>query len=118
MKTLFIVDDDEIYARLISEHFKTRFKIKICADAENCLQVLNAVVPDVAIIDFYLPGMNGLDLFKILKKEHNIPKLILLSANEDSQVVFDMIKNGVRDYVIKDEDALESLDEALELSQA
>jgi len=118
MRTLFIVDDDEIYARLISEHFKTRFKIKICPDAENCLQALNAVVPDIAIIDYYLPGMNGLELFKILKDEHNISKLILLSSNEDSQVVFEMIRNGVRDYVIKDENTFESLDDALELTQA
>lgn len=114
MKTLYIVDDDETYARVVTEPLKSSYVVKICADAENCLQAVKVKVPDIVIIDYYLPGMNGLELFKILQEEFHIPKLILLSSNEDSKVVLDMIRNGVRDYVIKDENVMDALHEALD----
>ncbi len=114
MKTLYVVDDDETYARLVMEPLKSSYAIKLCPDAENCVQAVKVKVPEIVIIDYYLPGMNGLELFKILQEEFHIPKLILLSANEDSKVVLDMIRNGVRDYVIKDENVMDSLNEALD----
>ena len=114
MRTLYIVDDDETYARVVTEPLKSSYVVKICPDAENCVQAVKVKVPDIVIIDYYLPGMNGLELFKILQEDFQIPKLILLSANEDSKVVLDMIRNGVRDYVIKDEHVMDSLKEALE----
>lgn len=113
MKTLFIVDDDETYARVVSEPLKGSYVVKICPDAESCLEAVKIEIPDIVIIDYYLPGKNGLELFQILQDEFQIPKLILLSANEDSKVVLDMIRNGVRDYVIKDENVMDSLHEAL-----
>ena len=114
MKTLYIVDDDETYARVVTEPLKSNYVVKICPDAENCLQAVKVKVPDIVIIDYYLPGKNGLELFQILQEEFQIQKLILLSANEDSKVVLDMIRNGVRDYVIKDEHVMDALHEALE----
>jgi len=113
MKMMYIVDDDETYVKLLSEQLKQRFKIRICLTAEHCLQAIDANIPDIVIIDYFLPGMDGLELFKRLSTEYKIPKLILLSVNDDSQVVLDMIRNGVREYVIKDEQVMEALMEAI-----
>ena len=93
---------------------KKRFKIKICPSAEACLQAVQGKAPEIVIIDYFLPGMDGLELFKKLNAEYQIPKLILLSSNEDSRVVLDMIRHGVRNYVIKDETVLETLMEAID----
>lgn len=111
---MYIVDDDETYVKLLSQPLKRKYKIKICLTAENCLQAVQVSVPDIVIIDYFLPGMNGLDLFKKLDADYGIPKLVLISSNDDSQIVLDMIKNGVRDYVIKDEHVMEALMEAIE----
>lgn len=114
METLYIIDDDETYAKILSQPLKKKYRIRICTSGEQCLQHLEQdEKPDVAVIDYYLPGMNGMELFKKLNEEYQIPKLIVLSANEDSSVVLDMIRNGVRHYVIKDEQAFDSLQEAL-----
>jgi len=114
METLFIIDDDETYAKILSQPLKKKYRIRICHSAEHCLQTIEQYdKPQVAVIDYYLPGMNGMELFKKLKDEYQIPKLIVLSANEDSGVVLDMIRNGVRHYVIKDEHAFDALQEAL-----
>ena len=113
MKMMYIVDDDETYVKILSHQLKQRFKIRICPTAENCVLALDVAVPDIVIIDYFLPGMDGLELFKKLRTEYKIPKLILLSANDDSQVVLDMIRNGVREYVIKDEQVMEALMEAI-----
>ena len=51
MRTLYIVDDDETYARVVTEQLKSSYVVKICPDAENCVQAVKVKVPDIVIID-------------------------------------------------------------------
>jgi len=68
----------------------------------------------VMIIDYKLPGMSGIELYEKIK--HQIEgnnKVILLSALDDGNMVLSFIQKGVRDYVIKDENVIESLEAIL-----
>ena len=67
------------------------------------------------IVDYKLPGISGIDLYEKIKhrvKDEN--KVIMLSALDDGNMVLSFIQKGVRDYVIKDENVLESLESILE----
>jgi len=111
MKRVFIIEDNKEYANYLRLALRSEFKIHLFHTAEDSLKAVNATVPDVFVVDFYLPGMNGLELYEELKKLgiDQSAKIILLSGVEDGKLVLEFIKKGVREYVIKDEKVIDSL---------
>ena len=109
---IFLIEDDEIYAAFIRKALSANpdYKINYFTTAEDALGAVNGKLPDVLIIDYKLPGMSGIDFFEKLKPRiTNDQKVIMLSALDDGNMVLSFIQKGVRDYVIKDENVIESL---------
>ncbi len=114
--TIFLIEDDEIYAEFVKKALgqNSEYQISTFATAEDALKAVNGKLPDVLIIDYKLPGMSGIDLYEKIKgqiKDEN--KVIMLSALDDGNMVLSFIQKGVRDYVIKDENVIESLEAIL-----
>lgn len=110
---IYLIEDDEIYAEFIRKSLLSQnaaWKIRHFITAEDAEKAINGKLPEVLIIDYKLPGISGIDLYDRIKnkiKEHN--KVIMLSALDDGQMVLGFIQKGVRDYVIKDENVVDSL---------
>ncbi|MEP2670799.1 MAG: response regulator [Cyclobacteriaceae bacterium] len=114
--TIFLIEDDEIYAEFVKKALgqNSEYQISTFTTAEDALKAVNGKLPDVLIIDYKLPGMSGIDLYEKIKgqiKDEN--KVIMLSALDDGNMVLSFIQKGVRDYVIKDENVIESLEAIL-----
>jgi len=112
-----LIEDDEIYAEFIQKALGqvAGYRVTAFASAEEALAALNNKMPDVMIIDYKLPGMSGIELYEKLKDRITEEcKVIMLSALDDGQMVLSFIQKGVRDYVIKDENVIESLRAILE----
>src|SRR5688572_7643840 len=114
--TVYLIEDDEIYAEFVQRSLSKNpnFKIKAFKSAEDCLQHGNGSA-DAYIVDYRLPGKSGIEFYEEIKprlKEEN--KLIMMSAIDDGNMVLSFIKKGVRDYVIKDDNVIESLTAILE----
>ncbi|MEQ9592310.1 MAG: response regulator [Cyclobacteriaceae bacterium] len=113
---IFLIEDDEIYAEFIKKALSqnAEYQIQTYATAEDALVAVNGKFPDVMIIDYKLPGMNGIELYeKIKDRVTEDSKVIMLSALDDGNMVLSFIQKGVRDYVIKDENVVESLEAIL-----
>ncbi|MEQ8362185.1 MAG: response regulator [Cyclobacteriaceae bacterium] len=113
---IFLIEDDEIYAEFVKKALgqNSEYHISTFTNAEDALKAVNGKLPDVLIIDYKLPGMSGIDLYEKIKdqvKDSN--KVIMLSALDDGNMVLSFIQKGVRDYVIKDENVIESLEAIL-----
>ena len=113
---VYLVEDDEIYAEFIQRSLSKNpnYKVKSFTTAEECLKHVNGSV-DAYIVDYRLPGKTGIEFYEEIKprlKEEN--KLIIMSAIDDGNMVLSFIKKGVRDYVIKDDNVIESLTAILE----
>ena len=110
--TIFLVEDDPIYSEFIRKALGQNpdYKIKAFFSAEEALKAINGNLPEALIIDYKLPGMTGIDLYeKIKQRVTDTNKVIMLSALDDGNMVLSFIQKGVRDYVIKDENVIESL---------
>jgi len=110
VKKICIVEDDNIYSEFLKKSLRTKYKIYAYYSAEDAILALRSIIPDVLIIDYKLPGMNGMELFENVKG--NLPattKVVVLSAIDDGNLVLDFIKRGIRDYVIKDDNVISSL---------
>lgn len=110
---IYLIEDDEIYAEFIRKALLSQnasWKIRHFGSAEDAEKAINGRLPEVLIIDYKLPGITGIELYDRIKskvKENN--KVIMLSALDDGQMVLGFIQKGVRDYVIKDENVVDSL---------
>jgi two-component system, LuxR family, response regulator FixJ len=113
--TVYLVEDDTIYAEFIRKSLsKPDYQITVFNSAEDCISKLGSTLPDAFIIDYKLPGMSGIDLFeKVKPRLKESTKVIMLSALDDGNMVLSFIQRGVRDYVIKDENVIESLQSVL-----
>ena len=108
-KKVFIIEDDSIYQEFLQKNLRTKYNIYAYDNAEDAIMAFKSIKPDVLIIDYKLPGMNGIELFEEIKDNIGSSKVIIMSAIDDGNLVLDFIKKGIRDYVIKDEDIIESL---------
>lgn len=108
--------EDDFDVRFLKQHDLDEFqKLKLevfhFEKPEDFLSYCDIEVPDVVVIDYHMPRMTGLELFKSLSskfekmKQDNpsfqAPKRILLSSNDDGNLVLEMAKNGVEFYVEK-----------------
>lgn len=114
---IFLIEDDEIYAEFLKKVLGQNpdYKIQAFHTAEAAYSAINVKLPDAMIIDYKLPGMTGIELFeKIKPRITDANKIIMLSAIDDGNMVLSFIQKGVRDYVVKDENVVDSLKAVLE----
>ena len=104
-----IIDDEKPHYELVMRAIKKEFPdalIDYFEDAESFIQYLGQNVPDLIIIDYMLPGMNGLELLRKLKKENrssNIPVIMATGRGSEHSAV-EAMKLGAFDYVVKSGD--------------
>ena len=113
---MLIVEDDKTYAYVLAKYYKS-YETKVAFNADECLEILRTYSPNIIILDFQLPGKSGGELYSIINQSHPKAHVIVLSANESSKTVVDLVKLGVRDYVIKGDDSLDEIDKILEESE-
>lgn len=106
-KKILIVDDDENIAELISLYLvKECFDTEIAANGEEALKKFKTYQPQLVLLDIMLPGMDGYDVCREIRKDSDVP-IIMLSAKGE---VFDKVlglKIGADDYMVKPFDSNE-----------
>lgn len=104
---ILIVDDDENIAELISLYLaKECFDTKIVGDGESALEMIKTYQPNIMLLDIMLPGIDGYEVLREVRKSSNLP-IIMLSAKGE---VFDKViglELGADDYIMKPFDSKE-----------
>ena len=104
---ILIVDDDANIAELIALYLtKECFDTETVGDGEAALKLFPVYKPDLVLLDLMLPGMDGYEVCQNLRRESNVP-IIMLSAKGE---VFDKVlglKLGADDYIQKPFDSNE-----------
>lgn len=81
--------------------------VGVVASGEELLDLLESVEPDVAVLDYQLPGKSGTEVCAIITERHPGVKVIVLSSYIDDRVVMGSFDAGASAYVYKDVDAAE-----------
>ena len=106
-KRILIVDDDENIAELISLYLmKECFDTEIASDGEEAIEKFQSYHPHLVLLDIMLPGIDGYDVCREIRKSSNVP-IVMLSAKGE---VFDKVlglKIGADDYMVKPFDSNE-----------
>ncbi len=112
---VFVVEDDEFYGNLIKKTLEKdeRFDVTLFQKGQAFLNQLSEK-PDIVTIDHYLPDMEGLEILKQVKAydEDIIP--IMVSGQEELEVVVQAYRQGARDYIIKKENSVQELVDSIQ----
>lgn len=103
-KTIFVVEDEEDILDLIRHHLaKEGYAV---ATATNGMEAVKAILrkpPDLILLDLMLPGLDGLEVCRMLKKDAksaDVPILMVTAKDEESDVVAGL-ELGADDYIVK-----------------
>ena len=103
-ESILIIEDDEDIQELVRYNLaREGYRVKSVVSAEEGLRVARAEVPDVILLDLMLPGVDGLELCRMLKadqKVRHIPVIMLTAKGEEADVVAGL-ELGADDYVTK-----------------
>lgn len=107
---VFVVDDSPLCRYLYQRHL-TNLGFRNIYQFESGQQCLNNIHirPDIILLDFDAPPINGLDVLKEVKVLYPHIHLLMISAQRDINVVVDAIRYGVSGYIMKDERQLEMM---------
>lgn len=103
-KNILIVDDEEDILKLVEYNLMQEgYHTKTSAFGEEALKLARAEHPDLIVLDLMLPGIDGLDICKLLKSDSetaSIPVLMLTAKGEESDIVKGL-ELGADDYITK-----------------
>lgn len=107
---IFVVEDDEWYSRLLVHNLSLNpdYDIESFSKGKDCLDNLHKN-PDVVTLDYRLPDMMGIEVLKKIKETNEDIQVILISGQEDIDVVVELLKLGAYDYIVKSNDIRERL---------
>lgn len=100
-KRILVVDDEEWIRELVGRYLEAAgFDVVTAADGRKALTQFDSQRPDLVILDWMLPGLDGLEVATRIRKESGIPIIMLTARTEEG----DRIKGlefGADDYVVK-----------------
>ena len=101
---ILVVDDEEDILELLKYNLNREgYKVVSASSGEKCLQKAASEKPDLIVLDLMLPGIDGLEVTKILKSDSNtlhIPIIMLTAKGEEADIVAGL-ELGADDYVTK-----------------
>lgn len=101
---ILLVDDEEDILTLMKYNLeKDGFRVDCAASGEAALRIARENVPDLILLDLMLPGMDGLDVCRILKNDSNTkrtPIIMVTAKGEDSDIITGL-ELGAEDYITK-----------------
>ena len=101
MKTILVVDDEPtLVATLRYNLERESFRVLTADDGEAALEAARAARPDLVVLDLMLPGLSGLEVCRILRKETSVPIIMLTAKDAEVDKVVGL-EVGADDYVTK-----------------
>lgn len=107
MKTIkaAIADDHALFREGIQLLLSRVDKVDLIFDVgsgEELLEKLMTVVPDVLLLDLDMPGMNGIDTYKVVHERYPDLKVLVLTMHKEERMIAYLMELGVNGYLLKD----------------
>lgn len=98
---ILVVDDEPMVTEVVERYLHLQdFEVSLAADGHQALQTARDWHPDLVVLDLMLPGMDGLEVCRNIRKESSIP-IIMLTAKGDETDRIVGLELGADDYMVK-----------------
>src|SRR3989454_2764060 len=101
MKTILVVEDEMKIARLVRDYLEhAGFEVVVAGDGESAVASARGRKPDLVVLDLGLPGRDGLEVTRELRRSSNVPIVMLTARGEEADRIVGL-EVGADDYVVK-----------------
>lgn len=117
-KLIFVVDDDPFITTLVVKRFSSEgYSIEAFEYCEDCIDAMDRK-PDLIILDYIFTKagqtvMNGMEAYDKIKEIDPDVLVIMLSGQDRGELVLEMARKGIDDYVIKDNNLIDNLNSSI-----
>jgi PleD family two-component response regulator len=104
MKNILIVDDSPTLRLIIKSALDSfEFKLHEAETGQKGLDILNQIQIDLVLLDWYMPEMNGYQMFQKMKETEHLKDIpvLMISASDDKKNMLSAIRAGIKHYLIK-----------------
>jgi two-component system response regulator AtoC len=99
---VLIIEDEATLAKNMKKYLEQHgFEVRVVPSAEEGLAQLDEYKPDVILLDFHLPGMNGLEALAQIRSRDSQTRLVMITGEGSVQLAVDAMKAGAYDYLSK-----------------
>ncbi|MGA9532786.1 MAG: response regulator transcription factor [Anaerolineales bacterium] len=100
-KTILVVDDEETIREVLRRYLEREgFRVIEAADGESALTAIDSDEPDLIVLDLMLPGVDGLEIARSLRRHRPIP-IVMLTARGELSDRIEGLELGADDYIVK-----------------
>lgn len=118
---IFLVDDDPIFMEMLYDTLcdNENYELHKFYTSEDCIDNMH-LSPQIIILDHIFKldhekkSISGFEALQKIKELSEDAKIIMLTSQQDGDLVFEFIKAGAEDYVIKDEKAFDNISSAIQ----
>lgn len=103
--TILIVDDHEVVRNGIRAYLETLEEFQVVGEAasgEEAVRLVQDLIPDVVLMDLIMPGMDGIETTREVKKVSPRTQVVVLTSYHEDEHIFPALKAGAISYVLKD----------------
>jgi len=101
-KTILIVDDEKDLCTVLSDSLsQDRYRVVTAFNGKTALQIAKKEKPDLMLLDIKMPGMDGIEVLKKIKKMREELAVIMFTAFGTLETAREAMKLGAYDYVTK-----------------
>ncbi|MBI4398996.1 MAG: response regulator [Candidatus Omnitrophica bacterium] len=102
MVKLLVVDDEQEICDFLREFFEEKnFKVRTALSGEEALRYVAEEQPDVCLLDIKMPGEDGLEVLRKIKRKYPAVKVIMVTALEAAEKMEEAARMGADNYIIK-----------------
>jgi DNA-binding NtrC family response regulator len=102
---VLLVDDEKDFIEMLSLRLKeVGEKISVAYSGQEALDTLNKADIDVVILDIKMPGMDGVETLREIKKQFPLVEVIMLTGHGSTETAVEGMKLGAFDYLMKPAD--------------
>jgi len=105
---IIIADDHSMVREGLKQLLELEGDIKVigeASDGEDCLKLLQRVVPQILLLDIDMPKINVLDVLKKIKEKKIDLKVIILTVHNEIEYLLKAVEIGIDGYILKDSDS-------------
>jgi len=101
LKMLVVDDNADLRHNLAQQFVAEDFEVDTAADGRDALEKIGQNNYDIVLLDLKMPGMDGMEVLREIKRTAKNPHVIMLTAVADVATAQECVKLGARDYVSK-----------------
>jgi len=101
---LLIVDDHTLFRESLRSHLSANENFEIVGEAGDGVEAVNKTAqlrPDVVLMDFAMPNLNGLQATRQIKKRNPSVKILILTMYETGPQIYEILRAGASGYIVK-----------------